>query len=138
MPKITPYGSWTSPISAADAAVVGGGAQWLDVVDGAVYNAGTLTLRNGASVTGIATTEALRLISLLADDVGLFKIGLQSYTAEGDVRISGISTGRKAVKPNFVVDDATLADFREQLKADRIKMDEEGFKKDLDFVKAMV
>jgi carboxyl-terminal processing protease len=62
----------------------------------------------------------------------------QSYTAEGDTRISGISTGRKAVKPNFVVDDATLADFREQLKSDRIKMDEEGFKKDLEFIKAMI
>ena len=28
------------------------------------------------------------------------------------------STGRKIVKPNFVVDDAMVADFREQLKAD--------------------
>jgi len=62
----------------------------------------------------------------------------QSYAAEGDTRISGTSTGRKAVKPNFVVDDAIVADFREQLKADRIKMDEEGFKKDLDFIKAMI
>jgi dipeptidyl aminopeptidase/acylaminoacyl peptidase len=37
VPKITPYGTWTSPISAADAAAAGGGAQWLDVVDGAVW-----------------------------------------------------------------------------------------------------
>jgi dipeptidyl aminopeptidase/acylaminoacyl peptidase len=35
--QITPYGTWTSPISAADAAAAGGGAQWLDVVDGAVW-----------------------------------------------------------------------------------------------------
>jgi orotidine-5'-phosphate decarboxylase len=34
-----------------------------------------------------STKEALRLISLLADDVGLFKIGLQSYTAEGPALI---------------------------------------------------
>jgi dipeptidyl aminopeptidase/acylaminoacyl peptidase len=35
--QITPYGTWTSPISAADAAAAGGGAQWLDVIDGAVW-----------------------------------------------------------------------------------------------------
>jgi carboxyl-terminal processing protease len=62
----------------------------------------------------------------------------QSYAAEGDTRISGTSTGRKTVKANFVVDDAMVADFREQLKADRIKMDDEGFNKDLDFIKAMI
>jgi orotidine-5'-phosphate decarboxylase len=40
----------------------------------------------------VATTkEALRLISLLADDVGLFKIGLQSYTAAGPALIRPIS-----------------------------------------------
>jgi len=62
----------------------------------------------------------------------------QSYAAEGDTRISGTATGRKMVKPNFVVDDAMVADFREQLKTDRIKMDEESFKKDIDFIKAMI
>ena len=41
-------------------------------------------------------------------------------------------TGRKIVKPNFVVDDAMVADFREQLKADNVKIDEEAFTKDLD------
>jgi len=62
----------------------------------------------------------------------------QNYAAEGDTRITGTSTGRKNVKSTFVVDDAMVADFREQLKTDRIKMDEEAFKKDLDFVKAMI
>jgi orotidine-5'-phosphate decarboxylase len=37
------------------------------------------------------TKEALRLSSLLADDVGLFKIGLQSYTSEGPALIRSIS-----------------------------------------------
>jgi orotidine-5'-phosphate decarboxylase len=41
----------------------------------------------------VATTkEALRLVRLLSDDVGLFKIGLQSYTAEGPVLIPRISS----------------------------------------------
>jgi dipeptidyl aminopeptidase/acylaminoacyl peptidase len=34
---IAPYGTWTSPVSAADAAAAGGGADWLDVVDGEVW-----------------------------------------------------------------------------------------------------
>jgi carboxyl-terminal processing protease len=62
----------------------------------------------------------------------------QKYTAEGDTRVSMKATGRRMVKPNFVVDDAMMADFREQLKNDKIKMDEEGFAKDLDFIKAML
>ena len=33
----SPYGTWTSPISAADVAATGGGAQWLDVVDGEAW-----------------------------------------------------------------------------------------------------
>jgi carboxyl-terminal processing protease len=62
----------------------------------------------------------------------------QSFAAEGDTRISGTSNGRKTVKPNFVVDDVMMADFREQLKTDRIKMDEDALKKDIDFIKAMI
>ncbi len=69
---------------------------------------------------------------------GEFENFAQNYSAEGDTRISGKATGRKTVRPNFVVDDAMLADFREQLKADHVKMDEDGFKKDLPFIKAMV
>ena len=31
-----------------------------------------------------------------------------------------------------------VADFREQLKAERVKIDEDAFKKDLEFIKAMI
>jgi len=62
----------------------------------------------------------------------------QSFTAEGDTRMSGHSTGRRTVRRNFTVDDAMVAGFREQLKTDRIKIDDEGFQKDLDFIKAMI
>jgi carboxyl-terminal processing protease len=62
----------------------------------------------------------------------------QKYAAEGDTRVSQQSTGRKTVKPNFVVDDAMVADFREQLKTDHVKIDEDAFAKDLDFIKAML
>src|SRR5580765_3511480 len=62
----------------------------------------------------------------------------QKYAAEGDARVAMRGTGRKTVKPNFVVDDAMMADFREQLKTDKIKIDEDAFAKDLDFIKAMI
>ncbi|MYW93596.1 S9 family peptidase [Amycolatopsis rubida] len=37
MPRISPHGTWTSPVTAADAAAAGGGAQWLAAVDGALW-----------------------------------------------------------------------------------------------------
>jgi carboxyl-terminal processing protease len=62
----------------------------------------------------------------------------QKFTAEGDTRITGTSVGRRTVKPNFVVDDAMVADFRKQLETDKIKIDDAGFKTDSDFIRAMI
>jgi len=62
----------------------------------------------------------------------------QKYTAEGDTRVTQQATGRRVVKPNFVVDDAMVADFRELLKADKIRIDEDSFKKDIGFIQAMI
>src|SRR3989442_216127 len=62
----------------------------------------------------------------------------QKYSAEVDTRITQESTGRKTVKANFVVDAAMVADFREQLKADKVKIDDDAFTKDFDFIKAML
>jgi carboxyl-terminal processing protease len=64
----------------------------------------------------------------------------QRYTAEGDTRIGGAATaaGRKTVKANFVVDDAMVSEFKEQLKTDRIKIDENAFTKEIDFIRAMI
>src|SRR6185369_8241611 len=65
---------------------------------------------------------------------GAFANYAQKYAAEGDTRITQTATGRKSVKPNFVVNDAMVSDFKEQLKADHLKVDEDGFKKDLEFI----
>src|SRR5204863_8652404 len=64
----------------------------------------------------------------------------QQYTEEGDTRISSgaAATGRKTVKSNFVVDDAMMSEFKEQLKIDRIKVDEDAFTKEIDFIRAMI
>jgi carboxyl-terminal processing protease len=62
----------------------------------------------------------------------------QKFTAVGDTRIAQTPTGRNTVAENFVVTDAMVADFREQLKTDRIKIDDAAFTKDIDFIKAMI
>ncbi len=69
---------------------------------------------------------------------GAFSSFAQDFTAEGDTRVSQQSKGRFTVKRDFVVDDTMMTAFKEQLKTDHFKMDEEGFAKDLDFIKAMI
>jgi carboxyl-terminal processing protease len=62
----------------------------------------------------------------------------QKYAAEGDTRVTQQSSGRKTVRPNFAVDDAMVADYKEFLKAEHVKIDEEAFAKEIDFIKAMI
>lgn len=62
----------------------------------------------------------------------------QKYMAEGDMRITQRGNGRVSVSPNFVVDDATVEDYRKQLVADGVKIDDAAFTKDLAFIKAML
>jgi carboxyl-terminal processing protease len=69
---------------------------------------------------------------------GEFENYAQKFAAEGDTRVTSRSTGRKTVTRDFTVDDAMIADFRDQVTSDKIKIDEEGFKKDIDFIRAMV
>jgi carboxyl-terminal processing protease len=69
---------------------------------------------------------------------GEFANYAQKYAAEGDARVTQASTNRKLVKRDFVVDDAMVADFREQMKSDKLKIDEEAFAKDATFIKAMI
>jgi carboxyl-terminal processing protease len=69
---------------------------------------------------------------------GEFANYAQKYAAEGDMRITQASTNRKLVKRNFVVDEPMVADFREQMKSDKVKTDEDAFSKDSEFIKAMI
>jgi len=69
---------------------------------------------------------------------GEFANYAQKYAAEGDTRVTQASSNRKLVKRNFVVDEAMVADFREQMKSDKLKIDEAAFAKDADFIKAMM
>jgi carboxyl-terminal processing protease len=69
---------------------------------------------------------------------GEFANYAQKYGAEGDTRVAQKSETHKLVKRNFVVDEAMVADFREQLKSDKVKMDEDAFAKDATFITAMI
>ena len=70
---------------------------------------------------------------------GAFANYAQKLTPRKAIRASRSSRpAARRVKPNFVVDDAMVADFREQLKADRVKIDEDAFAKDIEFIKAMI
>ena len=62
----------------------------------------------------------------------------QKYTAEGDTRITQKSSGRTSVKQNFTVDAAMVADYKDFLKSEHVKIDDDAFAKELDFIKAMI
>lgn len=67
-----------------------------------------------------------------------FETFAQKFDAAGDTRIVQQPSGRVTVAPNFVVDDAMVADFVEHLKADRVKIDEAAFAKDREFIRGMI
>jgi carboxyl-terminal processing protease len=69
---------------------------------------------------------------------GEFANYAQKYAAEGDTRITQASTNRKLVTRNFVVDEAMVTDFRDQIKSDKVKIDEDAFAKESEFIKAMI
>jgi carboxyl-terminal processing protease len=62
----------------------------------------------------------------------------ERYTAEGDTRLSVATKGKKRVAKGFAVDDTMLNDFRSYLASEKIKIDDEAFKKDLEFIKAEI
>src|SRR3954468_11577416 len=69
---------------------------------------------------------------------GAFENYAQKFAAEGDQRVAGTSTGRKTVKRDFTADAAMVADYKEFLKGDKVKIDEDAFAKELDFIKAII
>ena len=62
----------------------------------------------------------------------------ERYTAEGDTRLSAATKANKRVARGFVVDDAMMSDFRSYVTSEKIKIDEDAFKKDLEFIKAEI
>jgi carboxyl-terminal processing protease len=63
----------------------------------------------------------------------------ERYTAEGDTRMSAATEGRKRLARGFTVTDQMIAEFKTFLQTEhKMKIDEEAFAKDLDFIKALI
>jgi carboxyl-terminal processing protease len=62
----------------------------------------------------------------------------ERYAGEGDTRMSAASEGKKRIARGFVVTDAMIADFKSFLQSEKIKIDEDAWTKDLEFIKAMI
>jgi carboxyl-terminal processing protease len=60
------------------------------------------------------------------------------FTAEGDTRLSAANRNKKPIARGFVVSDEMMKDFRASLEAQKIKIDEEAFKQDEAFIRAMI
>src|SRR5262249_16035193 len=67
-----------------------------------------------------------------------FENDSQKFSAEGDTRMALGAAGARTIARNFTVDDAMVAEFRQQLIDNHLKIDEAAFTKDLDFIKAMI
>lgn len=87
----------------------------------------------GGQIEGFNPTVFGRLIYSRQE----FENYAQQFTAEGDTRIARAPDGRTIAR-NFVVTDAMVQEFRQQLDTDHVKIDEAAFAKDLVFVKAMI
>ena len=69
---------------------------------------------------------------------GAFANFADQYMAEGDTRLSDANRNKKRIAKGFVVTDAMLQEFRSMLGAQKITIDEEAFKTDLNFIKTMI
>jgi carboxyl-terminal processing protease len=63
----------------------------------------------------------------------------ERYTAEGDTRMSAATEGRKRLARGFAVTDAMIGEFKTFLQTDqKMKVDEDAFAKDVEFIRAMI
>jgi carboxyl-terminal processing protease len=69
---------------------------------------------------------------------GDFQRFADQYLAEGDTRFSAANKDKKRIAKGFVVTDEMLEDFRAQLTAQKIVIEPEAFKNDLEFIKTMI
>jgi carboxyl-terminal processing protease len=70
----------------------------------------------------------------------MFENFAERFTAEGDTRIvvNGNLKNRRTVRRGFAVTDADIAEFKQFLKDQHVKVDEDAFAKDSEFIRAMI
>src|SRR5687768_18450778 len=69
---------------------------------------------------------------------GFFQSYAESFSAEGDARAGHSGPSRRIVKKGFAVDDAMVADFKKFVASKNVKIDEEAWSKDNEFILAMI
>ena len=69
---------------------------------------------------------------------GFFLSFAEQFSADGDARIGHSGPSRRMVKKGFVVDDAMVADFKKFVASKNVKIDEEAWAKDAEFIRAMI
>lgn len=69
---------------------------------------------------------------------GSFPYFADQFVAEGDTRFSDASRSKKRIARGFTVSDEMMRDFRGSLQSQKIKIDEEAFKTDDGFIRAMI
>jgi carboxyl-terminal processing protease len=69
---------------------------------------------------------------------GSFANFADQFVAEGDNRFSDASKSKKRIAKGFTVTDEMVKDFRASLQTQKIKIDEEAFKTDEQFIRAMI
>jgi carboxyl-terminal processing protease len=69
----------------------------------------------------------------------LFDTFAQRFSRRGDTRIAPSTTSKpRELTPDFVVDDAMVNEFKEHVRMARLRIDEESWQKDIEFIKAML
>jgi carboxyl-terminal processing protease len=104
-----------------------------------VYSGGGIEpdRRVAGSVEGFNPSRFARAL-WNSNNGGVFGTYAQRFDVDGDTRVKQTPDGRKTVKPNFVVDDAMVTEFKALLRTERIRVNEDSFKKDNDFIRAMI
>jgi carboxyl-terminal processing protease len=69
---------------------------------------------------------------------GFFQSYAEAFSAEGDTRIGQSGPSRRIVKKDFLVDDAMVADFKKFVTSKNLKIEEDAWTKDTDFIRAMI
>ena len=69
---------------------------------------------------------------------GFFLSYAEEFSGEGDARVGHSGPSRKIVKKGFAVDDAMVADFKKFVASRNVKIDEDAWTKDIDFIRAMI
>ena len=62
----------------------------------------------------------------------------ERFSAQGDLRIAGVSSGRRLVARGYAIDDAMLEEFKEHVRSRGLTVDEAAFAEDVDFIRAMI